>query len=283
MSALLFLLAPLFSGSLKWLKARLTYRQGPSPWQDYPALARLWPKVWIWPESASPVFLLGPVAAFASALVALGLLPFLPTWSFAGDFLVLLALLGLGRFFQVLAALDPGSAFGGQGAYRESQVSVLAEPGTLMGLSALVLASGGLSLAEIRPMTSENLLVYAFALVALALGLLAENARMPIDDPTTHLELTMIHEAQLLDHSGPLLLLYELAAKTKLLVYIGLMALPLPFSPWANLLLAAGIALFSLALLETFGVKLRYLRLPDLLSYSTLAGLLALLGVVLWR
>lgn len=283
MSVLLVLLAPLFTGSLKWLKARLTRRQGPAPWQDYPALLRLWSKVWVRPESASPVFLLGPVAALAGAVGALALLPALPAWSFPGDFLVLLGLLGLGRFFQVLAALDPGSAFGGQGAYRESLVAVLAEPGTLMGLSAAVLASGGSSLADLRPLSWENALVYAFVLVALVLGLLAENARMPVDDPTTHLELTMVHEAQLLDHSGPLLLLYELASGAKLLVYLGLIALLLPFARPVGLLLAAVAGLVGLGFMETFGVKLRYLRLPDLLSYGTLAGLLALLGVVLWK
>lgn len=283
MSVFLLLLAPLFTGSLKWLKARLTRRQGPPPWQEYAALLRLWPKRWVRPESAGPVFLLGPVAALLGAMGALFLLPILPTWSFPGDFLVLLGLLGLGRFFQVLAALDPGSAFGGQGAYRESLVAVLAEPGTLMGLGAAVLASGGSSLAEVQPLSLENALVYAFALVALVLGLLAENARMPIDDPTTHLELTMVHEAQLLDHSGPPLLLYELASRVKLLVYLGLIALLLPFSRPANLLLTAVAGLLGLGFLETFGVKLRYLRLPDLLSYGTLAGLLALLGVVLWK
>lgn len=281
MSALLcFLLAPLFTGSLKWLKARLQNRLGPDPLYDYKNLFKLWGKLWIRPHGSSLLFLLAPVVSLLGVGLAAAFLPVLPGISFAGDFLVLAYLLNLGRFFQVLAALDTGSAFGGQGSYRENLVAVLAEPGTILALGAAGLASGNLSLADFSPLSQQNALVYILALVALTLALLAEGARMPVDDPTTHLELTMIHEAQLLDHSGPLLALYELSAGMKLLVYIGLIALLLPFGglsfPAALLL-----AWLGLGYLETYGVKLRYLRLPDLMSYSTLTGILAVLGVVL--
>jgi formate hydrogenlyase subunit 4 len=280
-SALLFLLlAPLFTGSLKWLKARLQNRVGPDPLYDYKNLFKLWRKVWIRPHRSSLLFLLAPVVGLLSVGLAAAFLPVLPGISFAGDFLVLVYLLNLGRFFQVLAALDTGSAFGGQGSYRESLVAVLAEPGTVLALGAAGLASGSLSLATFSPLSQENALVYTLALVSLSLALLAEGARLPVDDPTTHLELTMIHEAQLLDHSGPLLALYELAAGLKLLLYAGLITLLLPFGSlsFPAVLLLAWLAL---GYLETYGVRLRYLRLPDLMSYNTLSGILAVLGVVL--
>ncbi|WP_027881510.1 respiratory chain complex I subunit 1 family protein [Meiothermus rufus] len=281
MTALLFLLiAPLFTGSLKWLKARLQNRLGPDPLYDYRNLYKLWHKAWIRPSPSSPIFVWAPVMALLGAFLAALFLPLLPGFSFAGDFLVLAYLLNLGRFFQVLAALDTGSAFGGQGSYRESLVAVLAEPGTLLALGAAALASSQLSLAGLAPLSAENLLVYTLALVALALALVAEGARMPVDDPTTHLELTMIHEAQLLDHSGPLLALYELAAGLKMLVYLGLIALLMPLGAWSFPLVLL-LGWLALGYLETYGVKLRYLRLPDLMSYSTLSGVLAVLGVVL--
>ncbi|WP_337844740.1 NADH-quinone oxidoreductase subunit H [Thermus sp.] len=284
MSALLFLLlAPLFTGTLKWLKARLQNRVGPDPFYDYRNLVKLFQKAYILPQMASPVFLLGPVLALASTLLAAIFFPLGPSLSFAGDFLLLLYFLNLGRFFQLAAALDAGSAFGGQGAYRESLVGVLVEPGTVMALAA-VAWKGGFSLAQLEPWTVASGLVYLLALAALALALVAEGARMPVDDPTTHLELTMIHEAQLLDHGGPLLALYELAAGVKLLLYLGLMALLLPLPLGLALALAFVLGVVALAYLETYGVRLRYLRLPDLMSYGTLAGLLALLGKVvhLW-
>lgn len=280
MSALLFfLLAPLFTGSLKWLKARLQNRVGPDPLYDYKNLFKLWRKAWIRPQGTSPLFLLAPVVSLLGAGLAAAFLPVLPGISFAGDFLVLVYLLNLGRFFQVLAALDSGSAFGGQGSYRESLVAVLAEPGSVLALASAGLASGSLSLAGLSPLSQENALVYTLALVSLSLALLAEGARLPVDDPTTHLELTMIHEAQLLDHSGPLLALYELSAGVKLLVYVGLIALLLPFGG-LSFPMALLLAWLALGYLETYGVRLRYLRLPDLMSYNTLAGILAVLGVL---
>ncbi|GAA6734344.1 NADH-quinone oxidoreductase subunit H [Thermus oshimai] len=281
MSALLLLvLAPLFTGTLRWLKARLQNRIGPHPLYDYRNLAKLLRKAYILPQAASPMFLLGPVLALASTLLAALFLPLGPSLNFAGDFLLLLYLLNLGRFFQLAAALDAGSAFGGQGAYRESLVGVLAEPGTLLALAA-VTWKGGFSLGHLEPWTAAHGLVYILALATLALALVAEGARMPVDDPTTHLELTMIHEAQLLDHGGPLLALYELAAGVKLLLYLGLMALLLPLPTGVAFALVFALGVLALAYLETYGVKLRYLRLPDLMSYGTLTGLLALLGEVL--
>ena len=280
-SLLLLVLAPLFSGSVKWLKARLQNRRGPDPLYEYRNLAKLWPKSYVWPAGATPVFLLGPILAVLGPLSAAVMLPVLPGASFAGDFLVLLYLLNLGRTLQALAALDTGSAFGAQGSYRENLVAALTEPGTVLALGAAALASGGLSLADMGRLTSSNALVYLLVLVALGIALVAEGARMPVDDPTTHLELTMIHEAQLLDHSGPLLALYELAASLKLLVYVSLIGLLLPLPPLVGFVAALVASWLALAFLETYGVRPRYLRVPDLLSYNTLAGILAALGVVL--
>jgi len=145
MSALvLLLLAPLFTGSLKWLKARLQNRVGPDPLYDYKNLFKLWRKSWIRPRGASPLFLMAPVVGLLGVAIAAAFLPALPGISFAGDFLLLVYLLNLGRFFQVLAALDTGSAFGGQGSYREGLLTVLAEPGTVLALGAAGLASGSL-------------------------------------------------------------------------------------------------------------------------------------------
>lgn len=280
-SLLLLVLAPLFSGSVKWLKARLQNRRGPDPLYDYRNLVKLWRKAYVRPHVATPVFLLGPVLALLGPLSAAVMLPVLPGASFAGDFLVLLYLLNLGRTLQALAALDTGSAFGAQGSYRENLVATLAEPGTVLALGAAALASGGLSLAGLARLAPSNALVYLLVLVALGIALVAEGARMPVDDPTTHLELTMIHEAQLLDHSGPLLALYELAASLKLLVYVSLIGLLLPLPPLIAFVAALVATWLTLAFLETYGVRLRYLRVPDLLSYNTLAGILAALGVVL--
>jgi formate hydrogenlyase subunit 4 len=280
-SLLLLVLAPLFSGSVKWLKAKLQNRRGPDPLYDYRNLVKLWRKAYVRPHVATPVFLLGPVVALLGPLSAAVMLPVLPGASFAGDFLVLLYLLNLGRTLQALAALDTGSAFGAQGSYRENLVAALAEPGTVLALGAAALASGGLSLAGLARLAPSNALVYLLVLVALGIALAAEGARMPVDDPTTHLELTMIHEAQLLDHSGPLLALYELAASLKLLVYVSLIGLLLPLPPLIAFVAALVATWLTLAFLETYGVRLRYLRVPDLLSYNTLAGILAALGVVL--
>jgi formate hydrogenlyase subunit 4 len=266
---------------VKWLKARLQNRRGPDPLYDYRNLVKLWRKAYVRPHVATPVFLLGPVVALLGPLSAAVMLPVLPGASFAGDFLVLLYLLNLGRTLQALAALDTGSAFGAQGSYRENLVATLAEPGTVLALGAAALASGGLSLAGLARLAPSNALVYLLVLVALGIALVAEGARMPVDDPTTHLELTMIHEAQLLDHSGPLLALYELAASLKLLVYVSLIGLLLPLPPLIAFVAALVATWLTLAFLETYGVRLRYLRVPDLLSYNTLAGILAALGVVL--
>lgn len=281
MTALLALvLAPLFSGSIKWLKARLTHRQGPSPLLEYGNLAKLWRKVWVAPYPATPLFLLGPIMALLGALGALALLPILPGPAFRGDFLLALYLLGLGRFFQMLAALDAGSSFGAQGSYREGVVALLAEPGTLMALGGVILLGDGFSLSGLPVFGVENSLVLLLALASFALGLLAEGARMPVDDPTTHLELTMVHEAQLLDHGGPLLAIYEVVGSLKMVFYAGLMTLLLPGPKLLTFLGVVFAWIPILAYLETYGVKLRYLRLPDFLSYNTLFGVLALLGVI---
>jgi formate hydrogenlyase subunit 4 len=277
----LLLLAPLFTGSLKWLKARLQHRQGPIVFIDYLNLGKLLRKIYVLPQLASPVFILGPLLSALGPLLAAALLPILPSLSFAGDFLLVVGLLNLGRFSRALAALDTGSPFGGQGSYREGFVALLTEPGTLLALTAVALTSKNFSLATLPNPSAQTSIAIILAVAALALALLAEGARVPIDDPSTHLELTMIHEAQLLDHSGPLLALYELASALKLLVYVALIALLLPFNTLLSFFLVALIAWLGLAYLETYSMRIKYSRLPDLMIYNTAAGALALLGMVL--
>ncbi|GAA5335368.1 MULTISPECIES: respiratory chain complex I subunit 1 family protein [Thermus] len=282
-AVLILLLAPLFTGSVKWLKARLTHRQGASPFLEYRNLSKLWRKAWVRPWPSSPAFLLGPIVALLGTTLAVSLLPILPGLALPGDFLLAVYLVNLGRFFQMLAALDAGSAFGAQGSYREGVVTLLAEPGTLMALAAAAAVGKGGSLQGLAVLNGEHALVVVLVLASLAVAFLAEGARMPVDDPATHLELTMIHEAQLLDHGGPLLGLYELAASAKMLFYAGLMALLLPGPRLCVFLGLVGVWAVVLAYLETYGVKLRYLRLPDFLSYNTLFGALALLGAIWLR
>jgi formate hydrogenlyase subunit 4 len=223
---LLLAMPPLLLGVINKTKAFFAGRVGPPLLQTYYDLFKLLRKGWVLSTSTSWVFPMGPILAVVTALLAGLLIPlgrFDSPISFTGDLILFAYLLGLGRFFTVAAALDTGSAFEGMGAAREVTFSCLAEPALFLALLALTRISGSLNLTEILhgPLTASFSAASA-PLVLVAIGLflvfLAENCRIPVDDPNTHLELTMIHEVMVLDHSGPLFGLVVYGASVKLFV-----------------------------------------------------------------
>jgi len=284
-----FLLAPpLLLGVIGRVKARVGGREGPPLWQPYSDLARLAGKGAVYSRATTWVFRAGPVVGLAAVLAAGLLVPLgapAATVVFAGDFALMAALLGLARFVTVLAALDTGSSFEGMGAAREVTFSALAEPALFLGLVALVRSTGGLDLTHLL---GEGLASAwqsdgpALLLVALAFFVVAltENARIPVDDPATHLELTMIHEVMVLDHSGPDLALIQYGAALKLYLFgalvvklalggrfLGPVAGPLAFG--------LGQIAFAVAigLVESTMARLRLVRIPQLLiGASVLSG-----------
>lgn len=292
---LLFLLAaaPALPGIATRTRAFLTGRRGAPVLQPYRDLARLLRKEVIYSRTTTPVFRFGPIVALAAVLAAAALLPLdghTALFSFSGDLVAFTGLLGLGRFALVLAGLDTGSSFEGMGASREVTVSAFAEPALLLCLTVLVLATGELSLAG---MLGERLAAtWGPALPSLALtgaGLfmlaLAETSRVPVDDPATHLELTMIHEVIVLDHSGPDLALILYGSAVKLALFGALMVgvlLPRAHLPAAASLVVLGGGLAAVAALvgvvESVMARLRLDRVPQFL---VAASALAFFAVVL--
>jgi formate hydrogenlyase subunit 4 len=294
---LALVLAPLLLGFINRTKAVFAGRTGQPLLQAYYDLAKLLQKGAVYSRTTTWIFRAGPVVVLASTLAALALLPFAGVPAplhFAGDLLLLAYLLGLARFFTILAALDTGSSFEGMGASREAQFGALAEPALLLGLGALAARTGSLSLSDIFAPSGASTLPWVQAepimlLVAGALGIvfLAENCRIPVDDPNTHLELTMIHEVMVLDHSGPdfAFMQYASALKHWLLGALVVSA-AVPFHPDHPL---AGIALtlaamFALALvvgvIESVMARLRMVHVPHLLVAATAASVLALVIVL---
>src|SRR6266568_8641577 len=218
------LLAPLLLGLINRTKAFIAGRRGPPLVQPYRDVVKCLRRGAVYGEVTSWVFRLGPVVNLATLIAALLILPFggvAAVLSFPGDLIVLAGLFALGRFATVLAALDTGSSFEGMGASREVHFAALAEPALLVALAVLVRVTGGLSLTEIYgavTIAAWGRALPALALVATTLVVLelVENTRIPADDPTTHLELTMIHEVMVLDHSGPDLGIIQYAAALKL-------------------------------------------------------------------
>jgi len=290
------LLAPLLHGLVKKMKAAFQIRQGPPLLQPYRDLAKLRQKEPVRSATASWVFVAGPRVYFASAVAATTLVPTLvatPPLEGAGGILLLVGLLALGRFALATAALDTGSPFGGMGASREMTVGALAEPALLLALFAAGLSAGSLNLGEIARRTGERGVSMhpseLLAAAALFIVLLAEAGRVPVDNPATHLELTMIHEAMVLEYSGPDLALVEWASAVKELLLVTLlvnlflpMGLATGVSPAAlgvaALLLAAKIVALAMmvVLVETTNAKLRFFRVPELMASSLGLGFLAL-------
>ena len=293
------LLSPLLTGWVRKIKAHLLRRQGPSIWQPYRDLARLLRKDVVLADNASWLFRVAPYLIFASTWIAAALVPTFATgllFSWSADLIAIAALLGSARFFLALAGLDVGTSFGGLGSSREVMIASLAEPATLMIFFILALIAGStqLSTIAIYMQTPEvGLRVsLALALMSLLMVAIAENGRIPVDNPATHLELTMVHEAMILEYSGRHLAMIELASSLKLLLYLSLVGcvfLPWGLSPAATSLsthllgglfytakLATGGVL--LALFEVSIAKMRVFRVPEFLGASLM---LSLLGVLL--
>jgi len=288
------LLAPLLAGLINRVKAFFAGRRGRPLLQLYWDLARLLRKNMVLSRTTTPVFLLGPALSLASLVTCLALLPLggPALLFFPGDMLVLLGLLALVRFATVLAAMDTGSSFEGMGASREVAIGALAEPGMFLALAVLVVQTRVVSLSELWAHRGLDLwnsagLVLALVAVALFLLLLAESCRIPVDDPNTHLELTMIHEVMVLDHSGPALAAIEYASSLKMWIGAVLISsLLFPFhtgSAWLDLL--AGLAVvflvtLAVGLVESTSARLSMLRVPQFVGLSSALSLLALFLVI---
>ncbi len=290
------LAAPLLRGFVKKTKAMFQLRQGPPLWQPYADIAKLLRKEPLRPTAASWVFVAGPRLYFASALAATVLVPTLVAAApleQAGGILLLVGLLALGRFALATAALDTGSPFGGMGASREMTVGALAEPALMLALFTAGLSAGSLNIGEIARQSSERgVALHPSALLAAAalfVVLLAEAGRIPVDNPATHLELTMIHEAMVLEYAGADLALVEWASAVKELLMMTLLVdlfLPLGMAQAPGLVplgvaaLALGAKLIAAALVVAFvestNAKLRFFRVPELMAVSLGLGFLAL-------
>jgi len=296
---LVLALAPLLTGLVRRLKARLQRRAGPALLQPYRDIAKLIVKDAILPEDSSWLVRTAPYLIFATTWVAGALVPSFATdllFSWSGDLIVIVALLGSARFVQMLAALDAGTAFGGIGASREAMIASLAEPAMLMLVFTVALIAGTTELSAIAGFMHSGevglRLSLALALVSLTIVALAETGRFPVDNPATHLELTMIHEAMVLEYSGRHLALIELANAMRLLLYISLIAcifVPVGIAPpgaaapallmgGAAYLVKLAVSAALLALFETGFAKMRIFRVPNFVGA---AFMLAVLGTLL--
>jgi formate hydrogenlyase subunit 4 len=283
--AVWLLLAPLLPGLINRVKAWVAGRRGPPVLQLYYDLARLWQKGVVLSTLASPGFIAGPAVAWVAVLGAALLLPLGPAGvalSFRGDVLLLIYLLAVARFCTAWAAMETGSAFEGMGSVREVSYAVLTEAALITAVLALSVHTGSLTLATmLAPAAGAGAVLLG---AGLFLVLLAENCRVPFDDPNTHLELTMIHEAMILDHSGPPLAAILHGASMKLLFFAALLTqavLPLGqlSAPAAAAALAAGILTVTLGvgLVESLLARLAFRRVPLLLTTAFLLCLFALL------
>jgi formate hydrogenlyase subunit 4 len=293
--ALLLLLPPLLPGIVNRVKSVVGGRRGPPLLQGYLDLAKLLRKGAVYSRTTTWIFRAGPIVGLAAVLAAGLLLPLAgrsAPISFPGDVVAFAALLGLGRFFTVLAALDTGSAFEGMGASREASFSAFAEPVLFLVLATLCVAAGASGFREVlepvgaaaAALRHPVLLVAAAALFAV---LLAENARIPVDDPNTHLELTMIHEVMVLDHGGPDLAFIQYGAAVKLFLFSALLAhlvLPFPAGPASAAVLVAGVlgAAVAVGLVESAMARLRLGHVPQFLVGAGALAALAL-AVLLTR
>jgi formate hydrogenlyase subunit 4 len=283
------LLAPLLPGIINQVKARVAGRRGPPVLQLYYDLARLWRKGVVMSTSASPAFVILPAVAWVALLGAALLVPLGPAaagLSFRGDVLLMLYLLALGRFCTAWAAMETGSAFEGMGAVREVSYAVLAEAALIAAVLSLCVQTGSISLVTmLAPSAGTSAVLLA---AGLFIVLLAENCRVPFDDPNTHLELTMIHEVMVLDHCGPPLAVILHGAAMKLLLFAVLLTqavVPLKqLGPLAATgLLAASVlsVTVGVGLVESLLARFAFRRVPLLLTTAFLLCLFALL--VAWK
>ena len=294
---LVLLLAPLLLGYTRKLKARLLRRRGPSVFQPYRDLLRLTRKEVVLAENASWLFRIGPYLIFSATWVAAALVPTFATslqFSWTADLIAITALIGSSRFFLALVGMDVGTSFGGIGSSREIMFASLAEPAMIMIVFTIALLAGSTQLSVIAHFMLVNgslRVSLGLALAALIIVALAENARVPIDNPATHLELTMVHEAMVLEYSGRHLAVLEFAAALKLLLYMSLIACI--FVPWGlasadsgpvayaiglvSYLSKLAVGGFLLVLFETSIAKMRVFRVPDFLGIALMLGMLGML------
>ncbi len=298
---LFVMLAPLFSAWVKRVKCWLQNRRAPSLLQPYRDLRRLFGKQVVLSQTASPVFRATPYIIAGATLLAAAVVPFisvnLPTAAIA-DVIVLAGFFALARFFLALAGMDVGTAFGGMGSSREMTISALAEPAMLMAVFTLAMVASSTNLSTVIDYLLAQGLVLRpsllFALLSLLLVGIAETGRIPVDNPATHLELTMIHEAMILEYSGRHLALIEWAAQLKLLIY-GVLIVNI-FFPWGiathnslnALAIASGVVFFKLLVLgvllavgETVLAKMRLFRVPAFLILALTLALIGLLSYII--
>ncbi len=304
-TTVLLTISPFLVGLIRKVKARLQLRRGASVLQPYADLAKLFQKQPVISTTTSWVFTATPYIVFASTLTA-GLL--VPTFTsqtpvnFAGNIIALVYLLALGTFFLILAGLDSGSPFGGMGSSREAIVASLTEPAMILSIFAIALTAGSTNLSTVVHKTAvlEGIVTdpspHLMALASLLIVALAETGRVPVDNPATHLELTMIHEAMVLEYSGRYLALLEWAAGLKLAVFLSLIANV--FAPWGiattvtSTAMGIGLLVYvvktsalavSIGVIECMFAKLRLFRVTDLLGVAFILALLGLLFFYILR
>ncbi|OGG57602.1 hypothetical protein A2853_01905 [Candidatus Kaiserbacteria bacterium RIFCSPHIGHO2_01_FULL_55_17] len=294
-------LSPLSIGIIRKIKARVQNRVGASIFQPYRDLLKLFRKDEVVSEDASWIFLAAPYIVFGTTLAIASGLPILsPTFAFLpmGDVLVFAYLLAAGAFFLALAGVDVGGAFGGFGGSREMMIASLTEGGLILSLIAAAFLADSTNLSGIAigiaQLNGTELLPLFIAAGAFFISLLAENARYPVDNPATHLELTMVHEAMILEYSGARLALMEWASANKLLIFVAVFVNVL--LPWGTPLFLGGsslaigfgwfalkalIILLAIALIESGMAKFRIFRVPDMLFTSLVLSVIAILLVII--
>ena len=290
-------LSPLVKGFINKMESRLQCRRGPSIFQPYYNLVKLLQKDAVVSETASWIFSATPYITFVSILVIALLVPVLSSQvplNFTGDIILIIYLFALGRFFLALSSLDTGSAFGGMGGSREMTISSMAEPAMMLSIFTVSLTVGSTNLSNI----TSTLLNYKslnpslfLAFAALVIVIIAETGRIPVDNPFTHLELTMIHEGMTLEFSGRYLALMEWASSMKLLLLLTILVNT--FLPWgiatgftfpgliisfALYLVKIGFFAFAIVILESSFAKIRLFRIPNLLGTSFILSVLAIIS-----
>jgi len=297
--------SPFTVGLIRKVKARLQCRQGPGWLQPYYDLAKLFRKEVVASTHTSWIFTAAPYIIFASTLAAVLLVPIFLSkvpLNFAGDVITVVYLLALGTFFLILAGLDAGSAFGGMGSSREAIVAALTEPAMILSIFAVGLTAGSTNLSTIVHKTAllQGIVTdpppHLMALAALFIVTLAETGRVPVDNPATHLELTMIHEAMILEYSGRYLALVEWASAMKLLLFLTLISNI--FAPWGiatepkPVWMAFGVAVWLfkicglavlIGVIESMFAKLRLFRVTDFLGVAFILSLLAIIFFYILR
>ncbi|HXT40089.1 MAG TPA: respiratory chain complex I subunit 1 family protein [Candidatus Angelobacter sp.] len=303
-TALVLLLAPLVSGCIRNWKAKLQNRRGPRVWQTYFDIIKFLRKDMVISEHTSWVFRTAPYVVLISSLLVGMMVPMATAQaplSLFGGALAVVGLLALSRFFLALSGLDSGSPFGGMGSSREMTIAAIAEPTMMLAIFTVAITAGSTDLSRIvqatqGPMWKVLNPTYVLAFAALFIVLLAETGRIPVDNPATHLELTMIHEAMLLEYSGRNLAFMEWGASIKQLVLMTLLInVFIPIGIAMDTTPAAlGLGLFAyvtkllllsavVAVVETTNAKLRLFRVPDLLSAAFVLATLSLLSTFLFR